>query len=184
MSWNFIIKTSYRDPLANSSIHCGHLLFVLLQSELHKKRCLQKRKVWRMCSVFGCFEFFLTAHVCTLRVCPYDDLPSAAWTAPPLGRRDTEILPGWRSPRAAPRTTSCRQKQAGASHFSARLNVFLAFHQDWIGKAAARDTHTSLWCVYIRSNRASGAIHLTGKRPCGKDLHVTATCSVYICEQR
>jgi hypothetical protein len=26
-------------------------------------------------------------------------------------------------------------------------------------------THTSLWCVYILSNRASGAIHLTGKRP-------------------
>lgn len=117
MSWDFILKTSYRDPLANSSIHCGHLLFVLLQRELHKKRCLQNRKVWRMCSVFDCFEFFLTAHVCMLRVCPYDDLPSAAWTAPPLGRRDTEILPGWRSPRAAPRTTSCRQKQTGVSLF-------------------------------------------------------------------
>lgn len=28
------------------------------------------------------------------------------------------------------------------------------------------NTHTSLCCVYIRSNKASGAIHFTGKRPC------------------
>lgn len=27
-------------------------------------------------------------------------------------------------------------------------------------------THTSLWCVYTLSKRASGAIHLTGSRPC------------------
>lgn len=27
-------------------------------------------------------------------------------------------------------------------------------------------TYTSLWCVYTRSKRASGAIHFTGKRPC------------------
>lgn len=36
----------------------------------------------------------------------------------------------------------------------------------------ADDTHTSLWCVYIRSNKASGAIHLTGKRPCKKQINV------------
>lgn len=59
-----------------------------------------------------------------LRVCPYGDLPSAAWTALPLGLRDTESPPGWISPKAAPQMTSCRQKQTGASTFSARLSVF------------------------------------------------------------
>lgn len=123
---------------------------------------------------FRC-KCFLTAHECTLRACPFGDLPSAAWTAPLPGRRDTESPPGWRSPRAAPRTTSCRQKQTAASWVSAPINSALTFHQGWIGKVKTRDTHTSLWCVYIRSNRASGAIHLTGKRPCGSGMHVRDT---------
>ena len=35
-------------------------------------------------------------------------------------------------------------------------------------------THTSLWWVYTLSNRASGAIHFTGRRPCGNTTAVTA----------
>lgn len=52
----FIIMTSYKDPLGNSKIHCGHLLFVLLEGELHKKRfnnINSKMKVWTICSMLN-----------------------------------------------------------------------------------------------------------------------------------
>lgn len=125
-----------------------------------------------------CVQRFLTAHECTLRACPCGDLPSAAWTALQQGPRDMESLPVWRSPTAVPQMTSCRQNHTGMSIFSAWLKVFLTFHSiPFLRKVTRRDTHTSLWCVYIRSNRASGAIHLTGKRPWGEGMQVKAIYS-------
>lgn len=109
---------------------------------------------------------FLTAGECTLKVCPFGVPPLAAWTTPPLGHPGTESLPEWKSPKAKPQTTSWRQEQWGVLIITF---VFPTFHHGWIGQVA-RGTHTSLWCVYIRSNRASGAIHLTGRRPCEKHV--------------
>lgn len=45
------------------------------------------------------------------------------------------------------------------------IDLFCQYGCERSKQTNKKDTYTSLWCVYTRSNSASGAIHFTGRRP-------------------
>lgn len=65
-------------------------------------------------------------------------------------------------PKTRPLSRSSCERVPGSGHQRGR-DVCATRCRGDAGEAA---TYTSLWWVYTRSKRASGAIHLTGSRPC------------------